>query len=223
MIQYASEFNPALTKTDDDAKFYWKNDQFSYCDAMAYYCLIRKLKPKNIVEIGSGFSTLVAIEAVKKNEFGKIHCFEPFPRRFLADNTSINLYPKIAQHISSEELNSIITEGDILFIDSTHTVKTGSDCNHIYLRLLPSIKQNFHIHVHDIFLPFGLPQNWLTDSQIYWTEQYLLYAFLLDNPKTKVFYSSYYGYNFVKEKLEKIMNKKYPIGGGSLWFNYNNK
>jgi hypothetical protein len=224
LIVYSTEFNPALEKNNNDnSQFYWQNDQFSYCDAMAYYCLIRKLKPKNIIEIGSGFSTLVASEAIKKNNTGRIHCFEPFPRNFLQNNDSIILHQQIAQSITPADLNSIMGNGDILFIDSTHTVKTGSDCNHIYLRLLPNITKDIYVHVHDVFLPFGLPQNWLEDLQIYWTEQYILYAFLTDNPKTKVFFSSYYSYHFIKNLLAEMMGDKFPIGGGSLWFKYNNQ
>jgi len=156
------------------------------------FALLRHIKPKNIIEIGSGFSTLVAIDAIAKNDVGSITCIEPFPREFLEKSNIIKLIKKPAQNISPEWLNSNLNDGDVLFIDSTHTVKTGSDCMHIYLRLLPKIKRDIYVHVHDIFLPFGVPEKWLLDQHIYWTEQHLLLALLLDNNKTSFLFGSSY-------------------------------
>ena len=187
---------------------------------MSYYCFIRMVKPNIIVEIGSGFSTLVAIEAVKRNGFGSISCIEPFPRPFLKENTFISLDERAAQDISSVELNDLLHDNDILFIDSTHTVKSGSDCLHIYLRLLPKITSDIYIHAHDVYLPYGLPRDWLLERQVFWTEQYLLMAFLLDNPKTTVLFGSAYNSAVNQEKARALMGGKWGIGGGSLWFKY---
>jgi hypothetical protein len=221
LTSYSEEFDPA-TEGDEQKceRFFWKNSQFSYSDAMSYYCFVRNLKPKTIVEIGSGFSTLVAIEAVAKNASGSIICIEPFPRPFLESNKNIVLRREKAQDLNADSLNQLLQDGDILFIDSTHTVKTGSDCLHIYLRLLPKIKRNINVHVHDVFLPFGLPMDWLLDKQIFWTEQYLLLALLTDNPKSRVLYGSAYHYAFNKEALDRMMDNKYPSGGASFWFEY---
>lgn len=224
LMEYSLEFNPPLEGDEErPEKFFWGNSQFSYSDAMAYHCFIRKLKPKTIVEIGSGFSTLVAIEAIKKNRGGQIVCIEPFPRPFLEQNSDIDLIQKPVQEIDCDYFNQTLQDGDILFIDSTHTVKTGSDCLHIYLRLLPHIKRNIHVHVHDVFLPFGMPKEWLLNKQIFWTEQYLLFALLTDNPKAKVRYGSAYNLAFNKQVFEKMMNNRYQAGGGSFWFDYSGR
>jgi len=221
LTRYSTEFDP---DTDGDEqgceRFFWKNSQFSFCDAMSYYCFVRTLKPKTIVEIGSGFSTLVAIEAIAKNQAGSIICIEPFPRPFLESNKNILLRREQAQDLSADSLNQLLQDGDVLFIDSTHTVKTGSDCLHIYLRLLPQIKRNIFVHVHDVFLPFGLPIDWLLDNQIFWTEQYLLLALLTDNPKAKVLYGSAYHHAFNKEALDRMMGGRFASGGASFWFEY---
>lgn len=193
IINFSVEFNPIMEGNEDNCKaFYWKNSQFSYSDAMSYYCFIRHLKPSNIVEIGSGFSTLVALDAIEKNGSGQLFCIEPYPREFLKNETRVNLRCDKAQDIHVEYLNDTLQDGDIFFIDSTHTVKTGSDCLHIYLRLLPEIKRNIYVHVHDIFLPFGMPKEWLLNQHIYWTEQYLLLAFLIGNPNASLVYGSAY-------------------------------
>lgn len=101
---------------------------------MAYYCFIRKFRPHTVLEIGSGFSTLIAIEAVRKNGTGQVICIEPYPRPFLEKHTDIQLRKQKAQDLSAAVLDGLLQDGDIFFIDSTHTVKTGSDCLHIYSR-----------------------------------------------------------------------------------------
>ena len=222
IAKFSNEFNPPV---DEDKKnrlrFFWNNSQFSYSDAMSYYCFIRHIQPSTIIEIGAGFSTLVALEAIEKNGIGSVTCIEPFPRKFLINNKAIDLHCIKAQEVQAGFLNDILHDGDILFVDSTHTVKSGSDCVHIYLRLLPEIRRNIHVHVHDIFLPFGLPMDWLLNRQIFWTEQYLLLALLIDNPKASLVYGSNFNAKQHPFMMEKFMGGKYPFGGGSAWFQYN--
>lgn len=218
---FSAEFNPSTVGDEENCtEFFWNNSQFSYSDAMSYYCFVRLLQPSNIVEIGGGFSTLVAIEAIKKNGSGIIKVIEPFPRSFLKERDEIDLLCVKAQDLKLEFLNDSLHDGDILFIDSTHTVKSGSDCAHIYLRLLPKIRRDIYVHVHDVFLPFGLPRDWLLDRQIFWTEQYLLFAFLVDNQKANLLYGSNFNAKWHPALMERFMDGKYPIGGGSVWFRY---
>jgi hypothetical protein len=221
LIELSAEFNPpADGDMETPSSFFWGNSVFSYSDAMAYYSFVRLARPASIVEIGSGFSTLVAIEAIEKNQCGVIHCIEPYPRQFLRDEQRVELHVLQAQDVSSAYLNDILQDNDILFIDSTHTVKAGSDCLHIYLRLLPKIQRNIYVHVHDVFLPFGMPKHWLLDHQYFWTEQYLLLAFLIDNPKAKVLYGSSYSEKYHLPLMERFMDRKCKTGGCSLWFRY---
>ncbi len=221
LTEFSSEFDPPIEGDEENCqKYFWANSQFSYADAMSYYCFIRLVKPTTIIEIGSGFSTLVAIEAVEKNNSGQIHCIEPFPREFIKNNRSITLHQQKAQDFKPDFFNDTMKDGDILFIDSTHTVKTGSDCLHIYLRLIPNIRREIFIHVHDVFLPYGLPKEWLLNHQRFWTEQYLLLAFLTDNPKAALLYSSVYNSKNNSKLMNTLMRNRYPYGGGSVWFKY---
>ncbi|HJQ39088.1 MAG TPA: class I SAM-dependent methyltransferase [Thermoanaerobaculia bacterium] len=217
MLSLLAELQPFANEFTPGAEF-WSNSQFSFSDALAYYSFIRKYRPQTIVEIGSGFSTLVALEAVKRNGFGRIICVEPYPRDFLR-NANVELVQQPAQSVT--DLNEWLTsDGDFLFIDSTHTVKTGSDCLHIYLRLLPKLQRRTIVHAHDIFLPFGLPQEWLLHKQIFWTEQYLLLALLTDNPRARVLWGSAYLQGFHNDALTRWMDGKSMAGGGSFWFEY---
>lgn len=225
LVPHAQDFAPD-TEGDEATctnGFFWKNSQFSYSDAMSYFAFLRMLKPSRVVEIGSGFSTLVATEALKRNGHGEVVCIEPYPRPFLPQLEGVTLRQNKAQDLTAEELDALLNDGDVLFIDSTHTVKAGSDCLHIYLRLLPKLTKRIHVHIHDIFLPWGMPKHWLTDLHIYWTEQYLVLAWLQDNPRTRVLFGSAYHERFNPALLESLMHGRYRAGGSSLWLAYEPK
>ena len=224
LLPHTHGFNPPTEGDSETCRtYFWNNSQFSGADAMAYFAHIKQHQPQRVVEIGSGFSTLVAHEALSQIGSGQLTCIEPFPRPFIsamAADGQIDHWPTRAQDVTGEQLNSLLSDGDILFIDSTHTVKTGSDCLHIYLRLLPKIKRKILVHVHDVFLPYGMPKSWVKDLHIHWTEQYLLLAFLLDNPKVKVMFGSYYGYLHLHDLMEQFMRGLSRTSGGSFWFEY---
>ncbi len=215
---YAAEFSPKLEESEaGPTSFFWNNSQFSNSDAMAYYSVVRHRKPHRIVEIGSGFSTLIALEAIRRNGFGEIVCIEPYPRDFLTKLPRVRVDTRKIQSIPVDGFLEIMSGAELLFVDSTHTVKMGSDCLYIYLNLLPAIQNKILLHAHDIFLPFGMPGEWARKHHIYWTEQYLLYAYLLDNPYATIKFSSAYLEHFHRAKLEKFMEGKYRSGGGSIW------
>ncbi len=215
---YAAEFSPPRDRSEGGG-FAWNNGAFSYSDAMAYYCFIRDRKPARVVEIGSGWSSLIAAEALKQNGRGALTCIDPYPSPVLDSiKGGIELVPVMAQHLTEAFLNERLGPEDILFIDSTHTVKHNSDCIHIYLRLLPKLAKNVLVHAHDIRLPHPLSVSMMRDSQIYWTEQYLLYAYLLDNVRCQVVFSSTYMHDAMNDELSGLMGGKYGAGGASLWF-----
>ncbi|HSN17067.1 MAG TPA: class I SAM-dependent methyltransferase [Gammaproteobacteria bacterium] len=218
---YAAEFEPAkLSEELRQRGDPWDGKMFGYADAMAYYCYLRKLKPRTLVEVGSGFSTQVALQALRNNGGGQVICIEPFPRQTLREQQGIELVQKPAQAIDAAFLNGVLADGDVVFIDSTHTVKSGSDCLHLYLRLLPALQRRVHVHVHDIYLPFGLPKDWLLHKQTFWTEQYLLLAMLQDNPRATIRYGSYYHRWRNRELFERFMGGKGEAFGSSFWFEY---
>lgn len=214
--EYADEFAPPLEAPA--GKYCWQGSQVSYSDAMALYCTVRKVRPKHVVEIGSGSSSLITIEALAKNGTGSLTCIEPYPAEHLKKNSTLRLLQTKAQDLTAEFLNDELADGDVLFIDSTHTVKHGSDCLHIYLTLLPAIRRNIYVHVHDVYLPFTFPMKKMIDKQIYWTEQYLLGAYLTSNPRTKMLYGSVYHRHTNLDALTKFMRGRYKPGGASVWF-----
>jgi hypothetical protein len=215
--KYASEFNAPLNCESED-QFFWENSQFSYSDALSYYCVVRYLKPNQILEIGGGYSTLIAAEALKRNKSGKLKVLEPYPRDFLKRIPGIELIELPFQNLDSKTLASSIEPGDIVFIDSTHSIKYGSETLNIYLDFLHLINSDCYIHVHDIYLPESLPIDYMLNQQIFWGEQYLLYAYLLDNKRIEILYGSNYHAKNNPEELKQFMNDKYSPGGASFWF-----
>lgn len=224
LVEPARDFAPPTSGNEETCAegFFWNNSQFSFSDAMSYYAVLRRLEPARVVEIGAGFSSLVALAALRDNGQGRLTCIEPYPRRFM-QGLELVLVQRRAQEITIDEMNDLLADGDVLFIDSTHAVKSGSDCLHIYLRLLPRIARRIFVHVHDVFLPFGLPQKWLLDKHIHWTEQYLLLAWLIDNPRTRVLYGSAYHAFANPDLLDSLMHGRHDSGGSSFWFEFDGR
>jgi hypothetical protein len=162
-------------------EFDFNNDFFSGFDAAVYYSLIRHLQPQQIIEIGGGHSTRIAGHALARNGKGRLTCIEPFPEARLLDaNLSVKIIQKRVEEIDVDFF-SCLEKDDILFIDSSHAVKFGSDVCYEFLEVLPHLKPGVWIHVHDIFFPHDYPAEWLLDRRLALNEQYLLEAFLAFN------------------------------------------
>lgn len=220
---YVEEFSPPREGSmEDPEEYFWNNPAFSFLDALSYYCVLRHYKPLHVLEIGSGFSTLVADAALKKNNIGRLTLIEPYPKKFLRNLDSVDrIIESFVQDISVKELVALVESADIWFIDSTHTVKIGSDCLYLYLKIMPEISTEIIVHTHDIYLPFGSNKKMALEKQIFWTEQYLLYAYMLDNPKIEVLFGGVYACRVLPEAVVKFMAGKSKAKGASLWYKLN--
>ena len=172
--------------------FYIDNPNFGPGDAELYYLLIREKKPKRIVEIGSGFSTQLALLAIEKNKVEglacELTCIEPFEMPFLDRVEGIAIIRKQVELLSLDIFKSL-EANDILFIDSSHIIRPGDDLLFIYFQILPVLKKGVLIHIHDIFTPRHYPQEWLMKKMRFWNEQYLLEAFLYNNAGFKILFT----------------------------------
>ena len=180
--------------------------------------MIRHFQPRLIIEVGSGFSSLVLGQAAEKNKNSGLICIEPFPREFLRERFPglQSLIEKKVQDIGLE-LFSQLASGDILFIDSSHTVKIGSDVNYLFLEVLPRLNPGVIVHVHDIFLPFDYRRDWVLDEFRFWTEQYLLQAFLTFNSEFDVLLANYYLSHYHQAQLQAAFPDLPRWIGGSFW------
>jgi hypothetical protein len=170
----------------DGSRYFFENPAFSYFDAIILYCMIRCLKPRRVVEIGSGYSSCVLLDTNERFFSNSIDCtfIEPYPDLLLSllkdgDRSRLTLIPQKLQDVDLGVFTNL-QPNDILFIDSSHVSKTGSDVNHAFFEILPRLVPGVYVHVHDIFYPFEYPKPWVYQGRA-WNESYLLRAFLQYN------------------------------------------
>jgi predicted O-methyltransferase YrrM len=173
--------------------FFVNNPNFGAGDVDLYYLIIRKFKPKRIIEIGSGYSTMVCLKAIEQNllegDSTELTCIEPFEMPFLNQEKNITLIRKPVEEVDLDTFQNL-EENDILFIDSSHIIRPGNDLLHIFFEILPILKKGVIIHIHDIFSPRHYPKEWLTEKMRFWNEQYLLEAFLHNNHDYQVLFTA---------------------------------
>lgn len=210
-----------IDKTIDDQKdpnFYFGNLAFDGIDALIYYCMIRTLKPGTIIEVGSGWSTKLAARASIANGKTKLVSIEPFPQPILTKGFDglTKLVRKRVQEVPISFFKTL-KKNDILFIDSSHTVKAGGDVNYLILEVLPSLPKGVFVHFHDIFFPDNYPKEWVVKEHRFWAEQYLLHAFLLFNKKFRIVYANNYMFSKHLPKVRSVFKKSPNYSGGSIW------
>ena len=185
--------------TDRPWQYYTANGSYPAIDAAVLYCMVRHAKPRRIIEIGSGFSTCVtaqAIEAARKDDPAyscDFTAIEPYPRDTLRTGFP-GLTRLLEQKVQDVPLSVFesLGDGDILFIDSSHVLKIGSDVQFEYLEVLPRLAPGVLVHIHDIFFPCEYPQEWIRRERRFWNEQYLLQAFLAFNREFQVVWAGKY-------------------------------
>jgi hypothetical protein len=205
-------------------RYYHQNDQYGYGDSIFTYCMINHIKPKRIIEAGSGYSSALLMD-INEHRFNNslgLHFIEPYPDRLygLLKNNDSNTVKIIVDKLQNMELGyfDMLEENDVLFIDSTHVCKIGSDVNFLIHNLLPRLRKGVYVHIHDIFYPFEYPKNWVYQGRV-WSEAYILRAFLQYNHDFEiVFWNS-----FIQAKHREAFHKISDIGGASIWLRRKNE
>jgi len=207
-----------IDRADTELHFYLHNGRFESLDPMIAYCMVRHFRPKRIIEVGSGYSTLLLAQAAHKNGDTSLESIEPYPEKFLTEGVP-GLTSLFVQKVEEVDLSffSRLEEGDFLFIDTSHVVRTGGDVNHLFLNVVPQLKPGVIIHVHDIFFPYEYSQEWVVNLRRFWTEQYLLQAFLVYNSEFEVLVSSGYLKWRFPNTLKQVFPNCSPWQGGSFW------
>lgn len=205
-----------------DTQFYAANGQFGWLDARVLSVLLNELQPRRVLEVGSGFSTLLIADTNYRHLQGAIRfqSIDPFPRPFL--NQPLAGFDGVLQQpVQSVPLHLFeeLQSGDFLFIDSSHVCKTGSDVQFLFLQVLPRLKPGVYIHIHDIFLPEEYPMHWVLEENRSWNEQYLLHAILTHSSRFEVVFGSMYAYLKHREDLARALNinESETFAGSSLW------
>lgn len=213
---------PFPEKETSGHRYYYDNSWFGYSDAIFLYSFLRKHTPKRIIEIGSGFSSAVMLDTIDGffSQRPEVTFVEPYPDRLLSllrdgDKQQVRLIDKKVQDVPLDVFLSL-ESNDLLFIDSSHVVKCGSDLQFIFLEMLPRLKPGVFVHFHDVFFPFDYPSEWLIEGR-YWNENYFLRAFLSYNAEWSIRFLNTYVYfvfgNLIRDKMP--LCAKSP--GGSLY------
>jgi hypothetical protein len=199
-------------------------------DAAVLYAMVRELKPARYLEVGSGLSTYYASLAAGRNKAEgrplEIQCIEPYPYELLRSIPGINVNARKVQDIPVAEFE-LLAAGDILFIDSSHALKIGSDVAYLLLEVLPALAPGVFIHIHDIHFPYNIPfpaAFWVRDRNwpIYWNEAMAVQAFLAFNQRFEIHLSLPLLRHFERTGLERLLPgfAVEPIGDAafsSLW------
>jgi hypothetical protein len=224
--RYRDEYEGfARERTAVSHRYFVRNGAFESVDGEMLYCLIRHLRPRRIFEIGSGNTTYLSAQAVLRNAedggpVGELIAFEPYPNEVLRGG-----FPGLARLVETEaqdiplERFGELGDGDILFIDSSHVLKIGSDVQYLYLEVLPRLNKGVVVHVHDIFLPAEYPRKWVMEDRHFWNEQYLLQAFLAFNDSFEVYWAGSYMHLTHPGKLEAAFSSydRKTSWPGSFW------
>jgi hypothetical protein len=189
----------APPRGDGEPEFTMDNGFYGPVDAELLHAMIRWLKPRRIVELGSGYSTLVMAAAVTCNEAEGHPCrFEAFnPHPYPLDLRAARLpgltaHHKVGAEALSNEVGASLGDGDVLFVDTSHIVRIGGDTVAIVLEHLPRLAPGVVVHFHDVFLPWDYPRSWVESFEAFsYAEQYLLQAFLTFNERFRVLCAAY--------------------------------
>lgn len=168
-----------------DRRYWLDNPAYAYGDGVVLHAMLRHLRPQRIVEVGSGYSSALILDTVDRYmPTTEVTFVEPFPALVESllradDERRVTIHRSPVQDVDTDVFEAL-GAGDVLFIDSTHVAKAGSDVNHLFFEVLPRLRTGVWVHLHDIFFPFEYPEAWVREGRA-WHESYVLRAFLTHN------------------------------------------
>jgi predicted O-methyltransferase YrrM len=203
-------------------RFYLDNPSYGHFDAIMLYGMLREARPRRIIEVGSGFSSAAMLDLNETVLGGGVQFtfVDPDMGRLRVllrkdDDARVTLVEKRVQEVSLD-LFSSLGENDVLFIDSSHVSKIGSDVNRLYFDVLPALAPGVLIHIHDVAGNLDYPREWLEEGRA-WNEQYLLRAFLMNNHAYRIELFSAWLWNARHELIRERMPMCARGGGGQMW------
>lgn len=226
--QYADEYSAIAGYEENKSKGYGPG--YTAVDARFLYYMLRDLKPRRYVEVGSGLSTFYCSLANKRNARDgapiSITCIEPHPYAALKTLEEVEVHQREVQDVEASEFDQLEAD-DVLFIDSSHTVKIDGDVPYLYLEILPRLRKGVIVHIHDIPFPYNVPyppQLWIFGQQwpSFWNEAMLLQAFLCYNETYEIFLSApllrYFDEPFLKANIPEYETvEENPNTFSSIW------
>jgi predicted O-methyltransferase YrrM len=207
----------------DEGEFSVKNGQFPVLDAWVLEGMLRHHRPRRMIEVGCGYSTLVTARVNREELAGEMDliCIDPYPKPFLAAGNVGGIREIRPEKVEEAplELFEQLGENDVLFIDTSHTVKTGGDVTWLFHEVLPRLRPGVLVHIHDIFLPHEYPQQWVFEGWG-WNEMYLVRSFLLFNSAFEIVWATAYMFTYHRERVAAAFPDypdQGPMIGASMW------
>jgi predicted O-methyltransferase YrrM len=171
-----------------DGGYHTGSGSFGASSAYLLHAFVRHFEPGRVIEVGAGHSTQIFRGALDMNGSGKLTTIDPYPQEQVARPPADELIAEPVEAVDVERFAEL-TAGDMVFIDSSHVLRTGGDVQYLYLDVLPRLQPGVLVHVHDIQLPYEYPRSY--PPRYFWTEQYLLQAFLTQNPRWELLLAAY--------------------------------
>jgi len=221
---------PFTAERQNGFRYFLHNPAFGYCDAIVYYCLLRHVRPRRVIEVGSGYSSCLLLDTNERAFDNSVSCtfIDPYPQLLNSlitdeDRRRITVVARNVQDVAPAVFEEL-TAGDILFIDSSHVSKTNSDVNYLFFDILPRLPSGVYVHVHDVFFPFEYPKEWVYQGRG-WNEAYLVRAFLQYNEAFEIQMFNSFIERFHRDRLERSMPlctrfveaNMVPTSAQSLW------
>jgi predicted O-methyltransferase YrrM len=206
----------------DTYRYYLDNPAYAWSDGLILHAMLRHVRPRRVVEVGSGYSSAMLLDTTEHwldpgVELTFVEPYDELLRSLLrrGDDKRVTILDVGVQDVPLDLFREL-GAGDILFIDSTHVVKAGSDVNHLFFEVLPNLAPGVVVHLHDIFFPFEYPAPWVREGRA-WHEAYLLRAFLMYNPAFEIVWWQ----NLMWSRHRAVLEGRVPAlaknPGGNLW------
>lgn len=200
-------------------QFYNQNNSFGIMDSRSLFVMLRHLRPRTMIEVGSGFSSLLTADVNRRFLGGRLDftCIEPYPNPFLLRGIS-GISRILQERVEDVPLSTFqrLGDGDILFIDSSHVAKTGSDVNYLVFEILPRLRSGVVIHFHDIPVPHEYPKEWVLYDGRSWNELYVVRALLMYTTAFEFVFGASFVSHYFREDVERLVGSD-AAGGGSIW------
>jgi predicted O-methyltransferase YrrM len=212
MLETLGPLTRDLSFTDDpggETRYWWDNDGFSPGDAAVLAAMLRHYRPKRVLEVGAGYSTAVMLDVAERHlaEPPQIACIDPEPQRLRSllrgPETHLTVHETLVQNLPRSFFTAL-EANDILFIDSSHVLKLGSDVSFLILEVLPRLAPGVVVHVHDIATSFEYPREWYDEGRA-WNEAPALRAFLAFNQAFEILYFCDYLNRYQRDAVARHM------------------
>jgi predicted O-methyltransferase YrrM len=220
---FIEELRDIPENSSGTASFFWRNPMWNNADALVQYGLVRSRKPRRVIEVGCGWSSLLLARALARNESegsapAEVTLVEPYPRQEIL-STLPSHWRQIPLMLQRAPLPVFaeLQSGDILFYDGSHCAKVAGDLNSLFFQVFPQLQSGVLIHLHDIFFPDDYPEDWTFNRNHSFNEQYVLQAFLMHNRDYQIEIANRYVWTRRVAELDALYKDIQPSYGCSFW------